>query len=159
VNATIVHWHIGQSSDPSQILRNDLVDGKPNWVRLPGLKREHTILDWNDGDMDVAMFDFDNDGRKDIYLASADYPETYGTLWQQQKDGTFADVSVAAGVRHYHAHGFAAIDYDHDGALDLIVTTSPARCGGDPNCPTPPTVRVYHNEVGRLRNFTQVLLH
>jgi hypothetical protein len=159
VHATIAHWHIGQSSDPSQILRNDLVNGKPTWVRLPGLKREHTISDWNDGDMDVALFDFDNDGRKDIWLSSSDYPETYGTLWQQQKDGTFANVSDAAGVKHYHAHGVAAIDYDHDGALDLVVTTSPARCQGDPKCPSPPVVKVYHNEVGRLRNYTQILLH
>jgi hypothetical protein len=158
VHATIVHWHIGQSSDPSQIVKNKLVDGRPTFSRVPGLARAHTRADWNDGDMDVAVFDFDGDGKKDIYLSSSDYPDTWGTLWQQQGDGTFKDVTDAAGVKHYHAHGLAVFDLDHDGDLDLVVTTSPARCGGDPKCPTTPALRVYRNEVGHLRNFTQLRL-
>lgn len=158
IHSTIVHWHIGQSADPSQILRNDLTNGTPTFVRSAGFKRAHPISDWNDGDLDVAMFDFDNDGKKDVYLGSSDYPETYGTLWQQQADGSLADITDAAGVRHYHAHGFAVVDIDRDGDLDLVVTTSPARCTGDPKCGDT-TVRVYRNDVGSTRNFTQVLLH
>jgi hypothetical protein len=158
VHATIAHWHIGQSSDPSQIVKTKLPGGKPVFTRVPGLARAHGRSDWNDGDMDVAVFDFDGDGRKDIYLSSSDYPDTWGTLWQQQKDGTFADVSDAAGVKHYHAHGLAVADFDHDGDLDVVVTTSPARCGGDPKCPATPLVRYYRNEAGHLRNFTQLRL-
>lgn len=162
VHAEIRHWHIGASSDTSQIVRNDLADGKLSFTRLPNdertLLRTPTIPDWNEGDMDVAAFDVDNDGRKDIYLASSDYPDTWGSLFHQQPDGTFRNASDASGVKHYHAHAFAAVDIDGDGDLDLVVTTSPARCGGDPKCPEKPTVKVYRNDIGAARNFVQVRL-
>ncbi|MDB4992843.1 MAG: ASPIC/UnbV protein, partial [Myxococcaceae bacterium] len=165
LHAEIRHWHIGQSSDPSQILRNDMQKGAaaPSFTRLTqeatGLARPHTMTDWNEGDLDVALFDFDNDGKKDIYLSSTDYPGTYGTLFHQKADGNFEDVGAAAGVRHYHAHGFAAVDIDNDGDLDLIVSTSTARCGGDSSCPATQEVRVYRNDVGNAKNVVQLRLH
>jgi hypothetical protein len=163
IHAGIKHWHIGDSSDTSSILRNDLAGGKPTFVRLPNdektLYRKPTITDWNEGDMDVHAFDADNDGRKDIYLGSSDYPDTWGALFHQQEDGTFRNVTEVAGVRHYHAHAFAAVDIDGDGDLDLVVTTSHARCTGDPKCPSPPTVNVYLNDVGAARNWTKIRLH
>jgi enediyne biosynthesis protein E4 len=167
LHAEIRHWHIGQSSDPSQILRNDTPPGvtsaAPTFTRLTqeasGLARPHTMTDWNEGDLDVAFFDFDNDGKKDIYLSSTDYPGTYGTLFHQKPDGTFQDVGEGAGVRHYHAHGFVAVDIDNDGDLDLVVSTSTARCGGDASCPATQEVRVYRNDVGAAKNVVQVRLH
>lgn len=163
IHATIRHWHIGMSSDPSQIVRNDLADGVLAFTRIPNdeksLLRKHDIPDWNDGDMDVGAFDFDNDGRKDIWLSSSDYPDTWGSLFQQQEDGTFRNVTPASGVRHYHAHGFAAVDVDGDGDLDLVVATSRARCEGDASCPAKGVVRVYRNEVGASKNWLKVRLH
>lgn len=163
IHAAIKHWHIGESSDTSSIIRNDLKDGVPHFVRLPNdertLYRKPTIPDWNEGDMDVHAFDVDNDGRKDIYLASSDYPDTWGSLFHQQEDGSFRNVTETAGVKHYHAHAFAAVDIDGDGDLDLVVTTSPARCSGDPKCPNPPTVKVYRNDVGSTRNWVKLRLH
>jgi len=160
IHATIRHWHIGQSSDPSQIIRND---GNLQFSRLPNdektLLRKHSIPDWNDGDMDVGAFDFDNDGRKDIWLSSSDYPDTWGSLFQQQEDGSFKDVSLTSGFRHYHAHAFASVDIDGDGDLDLIVATSLARCGGDKLCPAKGAIRVYRNNVGSARNWTKLRLH
>lgn len=162
VHAEIRHWHIGQSSDPTQILRNELAGGKLAFRRLPndqtGLSRPHDSADWNEGDIVVGLLDFDNDGRKDIYLGSSDYPGTYGLLFHQRPDGTFEEVSRKAGVHHYHAVGFAAADIDRDGGLDLIVATSTARCGGDPLCPGTQEVRVYRNLVGAARNFVQLRL-
>lgn len=163
VHGEIRHWHIGNSSDPSQIVRNDLAGGKPNFVRVPnddkGLLQPHGIPDWNEGNMDVAAFDFDGDGRKDIFLASSDYPDTWGLLYRQRDEGGFENVTAESGIRHYHAHGFAAVDIDGDGDLDLVVTTSPARCEGDKDCPAKPTVKVYRNDVGAARNFLQLRLH
>jgi hypothetical protein len=163
IHAGIKHWHIGNSSDPSQIVRNDLSNGNLAFVRVPnddkGLVQPHTIPDWNEGNMDVAAFDVDNDGKKDIYLGSSDYPETYGLLYQQLDGGGFRDATKASGFAHYHAHGFAAVDIDGDGDLDLIVTTSPARCSGDPKCGTKQTVKIYRNDIGSTRNYVQLRLH
>ncbi|HSQ04231.1 MAG TPA: hypothetical protein VLN59_09355, partial [Burkholderiales bacterium] len=64
----------------------------------------------------VAVFDYDNDGRLDIYLvngAPVDDPTPPGTipkktsaqywnrLYHQRSDGTFEDVTQRAGVAGY----------------------------------------------------------
>jgi enediyne biosynthesis protein E4 len=69
--------------------------------------------------MGVAAGDYDNDGFQDIYVTN------YGgnTLYRNNGDSTFTDVTKAAGVA---AGGWSAsagfLDYDRDGALDLFVT-------------------------------------
>lgn len=64
--------------------------------------------------------DFDNDGYPDLYISG------YGlsTLYHNNRDGTFADVTQRAGVANEGNWGTAAawFDYDNDGHLDLIVT-------------------------------------
>ncbi|MBX3192171.1 MAG: CRTAC1 family protein [Labilithrix sp.] len=163
IHAEIRHWHIGESSDSSQIIRNDLTGGQSTFVRLPNdettLLQPRTIPDWNEGNIGVGAFDVDNDGRKDIYLTSTDYPDTWGLLYHQQSDGTFRNVTDAAGAKTYHAVAYASIDIDGDGDLDLVVMTSGARCGGDPKCPPKPTLKVFRNEIGATRNFVQLRLH
>jgi hypothetical protein len=156
IHADIKHWHIGNSSDASTIVRNE---GGMRFMRQTPFVQPHTIPDWNEGNMDVAAFDVDNDGRKDIYLGSSDYPDTWGQLYRQNESGGFDNITETAGVKHYHAHGFAAVDIDGDGDLDLIVTTSPARCAGDAKCGAKQTVKVYRNDIGAASNFVQLRLH
>jgi len=92
-----------------------------------------------------AWADYDGDGDLDLYIgnegtADAVYPSQ---LFQNQGDGTFRDVAVAAGVAFPgYAKGVAWGDYDDDGDPDLYVS-----CVG-PN-------RLYRNQGdGTFRDVT-----
>jgi hypothetical protein len=96
----------------------------------------------------VALFDYDNDGRLDIFLvngAPLDDPTPKGTipkktsrkywnrLYHQTANGTFEDVTEKAGLQgEGYGMGVAVGDYDNDGFEDLYVTA----LGGN---------RLYHN--------------
>ena len=163
IHAEIHHWHIGQSSDSSQILRNDLAGGVPTFVRIPNdeksLLQPHTITDWNEGNITVGAFDIDGDGRKDIYLTSTDYPDTWGLIYHQKSDGTFENVTDSAGAKVYHSVAYTSVDIDGDGDLDLVIMTSSARCSGDAKCPAKNTMKVFRNDIGNKNNFVQLRLH
>jgi tetratricopeptide (TPR) repeat protein len=77
----------------------------------------------------VAVLDYDGDGWLDVYCPQggpfSTAPGPGGTLFRNRRDGTFEDVTVAAGLGHLpRAHGFGAAvgDYDNDGDADLFVT-------------------------------------
>jgi hypothetical protein len=68
--------------------------------------------------MGVAVGDYDNDGRLDLYVTN------FGSnvLFHNNGDGTFTDVTRAAGVDDERWSTSAAfVDYDRDGYLDLFV--------------------------------------
>ncbi|PYT19703.1 MAG: RNA-binding protein [Acidobacteria bacterium] len=68
--------------------------------------------------MGVAVGDYDNDGRPDLYVTG------FGRnhLYHNEGDGTFQDVTERAGVgAGGWSTGAAFFDYDGDGKLDLIV--------------------------------------
>lgn len=69
--------------------------------------------------MGVAIADYDNDGYPDILLTG--YPKS--VLFHNQGDGTFADVTGAAGVGNEGRWGTSAgwFDYNHDGLPDLVI--------------------------------------
>jgi enediyne biosynthesis protein E4 len=86
----------------------------------------------------VAMFDYDNDGRLDLYFTNGARLEDpmpkgalpdkreakfWNRLYRQKQDGTFEDVTERAGVKGAgYSMGVAAGDYDADGFCDLYVT-------------------------------------
>lgn len=78
-----------------------------------------------------AFLDFDGDGWMDIYLVNSGASDFYKAgnelsngLYRNNGDGTFADVTVAAGVEGgTFGMGVAAADYDADGHTDLFVTS------------------------------------
>lgn len=153
----IVHWDVGSSSDPSELLFNE--GGATLSFRRPGgeatgIVRPRDRTDWNEGDMTAAAFDFDNDGRPDVYLGSSDYPGTRGWLFGQQADGTFRPVPFEEGIDHLASHGIAVADFDGDGDLDVVVGHSQMRC--DDSCYELPTVRFFENVVGDTGNWIQL---
>ncbi|MGC6487119.1 MAG: VCBS repeat-containing protein [Planctomycetota bacterium] len=70
--------------------------------------------------LSATWFDYDDDGFQDLYVAND--LETPDTLYHNQRDGTFRDVTREV-VPHtaYYGMGSDAADVDGDGHLDLIV--------------------------------------
>lgn len=69
----------------------------------------------------VALFDFDNDGRLDILIASG--PGSPSRLYRNQGQRRFLDISESVGLTHEGwAQGVCAADFDADGWTDLMIT-------------------------------------
>src|SRR5947209_7007856 len=95
---------------------------------IGGEKTKEFILETTGGG--IALFDYDIDGWLAIFLVNGSRLEGFprGTeptnrLYKNNRDGTFTDVTVKAGlVKHGWGQGVCAGDYDNDGFLDLFVT-------------------------------------
>lgn len=107
----------------------------------------------------VALFDYDNDGRLDIFFVNgaplADPtpkgtnprkpdPSYWNRLYHQKQDGTFEDVTERTGLQGAgYGMGVAVGDFDNDGFEDLYVTAY----GGN---------KLYHNNGnGTFTDVTQ----
>jgi len=90
----------------------------------------------------VALLDYNHDGLLDVFFVNSgrlngkmSEPATFdrsnskywNRLYRQNKDGTFTDVTKAAGLADAgegnYGMGVAAADYDNDGWADLYVTS------------------------------------
>jgi hypothetical protein len=86
----------------------------------------------------VALLDYDNDGRLDIFFTNGARledpmpsgaqpdkrdPRYWNRLYRQKADGTFEDATERAGLKGSgYSMGAAAGDFDNDGFVDLYVT-------------------------------------
>jgi hypothetical protein len=90
----------------------------------------------------IALFDYNNDGLLDIFMVNGgrittglhvpedferNNPKYWNRLYRQNRDGSFTDVTQAAGLANAgngnYGMGVAVGDYDNDGYPDLFVTS------------------------------------
>jgi hypothetical protein len=94
----------------------------------------------------VLWFDYNNDGRPDIFVAD---DQTPNLLWRNDGGGQFTDVATEAGVAYGElgnaqaGMGVDAGDYDNDGRVDLTVTNFSEE-----------TNSLFHNEGSRFRDVS-----
>jgi hypothetical protein len=98
------------------------------WLHSSGKSADRYLPETNGAG--CGFLDYDNDGWMDIYLVNAgkcDFftpnPPLRNALYHNNRDGTFTDVTVKAGVMGGgYGQGVAVGDYDGDGFPDLYVT-------------------------------------
>jgi len=144
-------------SDPSVLLVNT--------GALGGYTFENAWLDrklpYNEGDVDLSLVDFDNDGRMDIGLSRTDkYESGYASemqrgwfgLMHQQPDGMFevldrtiglTDEDHGPGMKGAQNHAWS--DIDRDGDLDLLLGARD-QGGGRANL-------LFRNDLGNLHHW------
>jgi tetratricopeptide (TPR) repeat protein len=89
----------------------------------------------------LAVGDYDNNGLPDLFISGLGFFNGQSILMRNNGDGTFTDVTDAAGLRMW-GPAFTAtwVDYDGDGYLDLFVVNN---LGGLFDRKTPN--RLFHN--------------
>jgi hypothetical protein len=108
--------------------------------------------------MGVAIGDYDNDGRPDVFLANV----TRNQLFRNKGDGTFEEVTAQAGVaggvldgRKMWSVAAGWFDYNNDGLLDLFISNyCKWEVNKDPVCLAGGRIRAYchPNNYGPLPN-------
>ena len=90
---------------------------------LPKEQGEPFHINLYDHGSGLAVGDYDNDGREDIYFLNQLGPNA---LYRNLGDGSFVDVTAKAGVAigNRVSVGATFADYDNDGWADLFVTTT-----------------------------------
>ena len=136
VAVTALGLGCSQASSPTSVLFTDVTEAAGVIYLQQNLNEEGSCL--LDGGMygpghgtfcdpermsgGAAAGDYDNDGFVDIYVTRLD---AHDILFRNEGDGTFEDVTAAAGLSAFvlKSNGAVWADIDNDGDQDLYVTT------------------------------------
>lgn len=106
-------------------------------------RTEQALLTGEVGGLNITHADYDNDGHLDILVLRGGWVSPQGrfpnSLLRNRGDGTFEDVTEAAGLLSFHPTQVGAWgDYDADGDLDLFI-------GNESNPEDPHPCELYRN--------------
>ena len=83
--------------------------------------------------MGIAVGDYNRDGKVDFYVSA--FSDDYNTLYRNDGDGNFSDVTYRAGLADptipFLAWGTGFLDFDNDGLLDIFVANGHVYPGVD----------------------------
>src|SRR6201987_3669821 len=83
--------------------------------------------------MGIGVGDYNRDGKVDFYITN--FSDDYNTLYRNDGEASFTDVSFAAGVGNvtipFLGWGTGFLDYDNDGLLDVFVANGHVYPGVD----------------------------
>ncbi len=151
-------------SDPSMLLINKGESGGFSFANATLEKR----IPFNEGDIDAAAIDFDNDGRIDLSVTrDKKYEGSYTTpdqkawfgLMHQNVDGTFTSMGMASGIndragttdRVKAGQNVGWADIDGDGDLDVLI-------GGRDNGGAGRANFLFENTIGQKNGWVGVRL-
>jgi len=137
----VTHWLAQENGFYWNMLRSNLSDNLPD--EEAGTLKFTDIADMlglgqlslNDIGWGTAFFDYDNDGRLDLFTANGStfqreedpdrlVPMQNRLYWQQSPEDGFFDVSAVSGEvfsRSRVSRGAAFADYDNDGCVDIFL--------------------------------------
>jgi hypothetical protein len=128
---------VSQTSQPApqkapQITFTDVTEKVGiHWKHVNGATPDKYLIETMGGG--AAFLDYNRDGRLDIFLVnsgchkfSVNCTSSGNALYRQNADGTFTDVTKAAGLTSSgYGQGVAVGDFDNDGYPDIYVTGFP----------------------------------
>ena len=83
--------------------------------------------------MGIAVGDYNRDGKVDFHITN--FSDDYNTLYRNDGDASFTDVSFAAGIANvttpFLGWGTGFLDYDNDGLLDVFAANGHVYPGVD----------------------------